>query len=381
MLLSDFKGNYNTIKSIKNIVNYNQKGLYTIVGDNGTGKSAIGICLCREPNTDVLIIDETNYSESVITSFINHNTLINMFHPSVKIVFIDDINLISHEKTLQKLLNMNHEKCIIFCTVRTNNEKKIVTLKLSITKRFELQVLNYKDCYHLILTTMTHKEENINLEKLIKLVKSLKCNIPKIMMMLDSCTETNNFLIPYEEIPEKFDKNTYISTKYFFSKELDNHELENYVRTESPILSTMIHHNILQLDFLKSNEDIQTIKQVYKVFCESDTLDKYIYINCDWNLLHELNVYYKYSFINKLLKLHYKDIRNLEFSKHFTKLSSQAAFRKKLYTVDELIFIEHPLFYLKYISNYASKNKTKQTQIESLLKKYHDDFKNIKQKE
>ena len=378
MLFSDFKGNYNTVKSIINIVVNNQKGIYSIVGENGTGKSAIGICLCSEQNTDVLTIDETNYSESVLTNFIHHNTLVNMFQPSIKIVFIDDINLISHEKTLPKLLNSNKANCIIFCTVRTNNEKKIIPLKLSITKRFELQILNYKECYNLILNTMSYKEEEINLGKLIKLVKSLKCNIPKILMMLDSCTESNNFLIPYEELPEKFDKNIYVSANTFFSKQLDDKELDNYVRNESPILSTMIHHNTLQLDFNKSKNDIQTLKRIYKIFCDSDIFDKYVYCNCDWNSSHELNVYYKYSSINKLLNMYYKDIRNLEFSKHFTKLSSQAAFRKRIYALDEMQFIEHPLSYLKYISNYATKKQYEHNQLESLMKKYDDDFKSMK---
>ena len=375
MYFSDFKGNYTTVKCLKNIVIQNQKGIYTIVGGNGTGKTSIGICLCKEPHNDVLVIDETNYSESVVSSFIRHNTLVNMFNPSVKIVFIDDINLISHEKTLQNILNSNKDKCIFFCTVRTNNEKKITPLKLSISKRFELQSLNYKECYQLILSTMSYKEEDINLEKLIKLVKSLKCNIPKILMMLDSCTENNNYLIPYEELPEKFDKNIYVSANSFFSKNLNNYEIENYVRNESPILNTMIHHNTLQLDFTSCKDDVKTLKHIYKVFCDSDIIDKHVYISCDWNTLHELNTYSKYSTINKLLNYHYKDIRNMEFSKHFTKLSSHSAFRKKLLAIDEIEYIEHTLTYLKYISNYASKKQYAHNKLDSLIKKYDNDFK------
>jgi hypothetical protein len=376
MLFSDFKGNYNTINTIKSILSNNRKGIYTIVGDNGTGKSSIGICLCTDQNNDVLVIDETNYSEAIVKTFICHNTIKNMFHPSIKIVFIDDVNLISHEKTLAKLVNLNKENCIFFCTIRTNEEKKITLLKFSITQRLELKVLNYKDCYQFILSTLPYHEDDVNLEKLIKLVKNLNSNIPKIMMMLDSCLESNDFLRPFEELPEKFDKNIYISAYRFFSKMLSTEELEHQVRNESPILSTMIHHNTLKLDFHKTNTDIKTLKHIYGTYCSSDIIDKHVYVNCNWETLYELNVWYKYSTINKLIHAHYKEIPNLEFSKHFTKLSTQTAIRKKLLELDEISFIDHPLSYLNYLSNYSY-----EAQNDSLIKKYDKDFKSIKRKE
>jgi hypothetical protein len=362
-----FKGNSKSINELKKLTETSsEKGLYLLVGENGTGKSFIFQILHGLEKTEVLYVDETNYSEKIINNFVNHNTIENMFHPKQKIIFIDDLNLISSEKTLVSTLTHAKKRCLVICTIRVNEERKISALKSQFTQKLVLSLLSVEDCLSVVLTMAPYEEENIDLNKLRTIIINLKSNIPKVIMLVDSCLKTTS-VITFDEIQDSFDPSitTYLSK--FFGGKLSWNCVDEFARKDVHLITAMIHENFIKLDFKLDEKHEEQLLRIYDVFSSCDMVDKYIYTKCAWNTLQESNNLFRIASLNGNIEGKYCTDIKFDYTKQFTKLSSQSNMKRKLLYFSNCIKPEYTLSFMEYLETQGDKTNKCVTDI---LKKF-----------
>jgi hypothetical protein len=369
-IFSDFIGNQSGLKLIERIISDKSKGIHIIVGENCSGKSYIYQIMLKSKKLEILYIDETNYNSTMVQNFVTHTTIENMISQKTKLVFIDDINLISSDKTLKNLLMYIKNKISVICTVRTNEEKKIISLKNHFHQRILLHRLTHEDCLKLVLKIVPYTCDEINTIRLKTLIAHMNSNIPKILMLIESCLETDRS-VEFTEISENFDKSIYETLKRYFGQKLDGLEINDMIRKDIQLITSMIHENIVQVtSFTNDPKDLKNLKFILNTQSECDIVDRFIYTNCCWDSLNEINNVYRLSSINSRLLGKYTNELSFNFTKQFTKLSSQSSMRKKLSFLDNIYSYDNIFVFLEYIRKKNLSTTIDNKLITDLVKKY-----------
>ena len=108
MNFSDFKGNFKQLNDLKSFLK-NQHGVMLIVGECGTGKTTIYELLKNQNKYDILYLNDSNFSEVATQNFIQCKTIVSFFTKLEKIVYIDDIDIITNFNK-QFIANLNEYK-------------------------------------------------------------------------------------------------------------------------------------------------------------------------------------------------------------------------------------------------------------------------------
>jgi hypothetical protein len=103
---------------------------------------------------------------------------------------------------------------------------------------------------------------------------------------------------------------------------------------------------------------------------ECDIVDRFIYTNCCWDSLNEINNVYRLSSINSRLLGKYTNELSFNFTKQFTKLSSQSSMRKKLSFLDNIYSYDNIFVFLEYIRKKNLSTTIDNKLITDLVKKY-----------
>ena len=366
MSFLDFKGNHKQICELKNLINNEKSGVALITGDSSTGKSSIFHLLKNEKKYDILFVDDTNFSDTMLQNFIESRTIENFFKRMKKIVFIDDVDTINIGK--QSLSNFQQwkEKVLILITIKIREEKKFKNMwKKIIDTTIYLNRLNYKDCFQVVLNKVSDRDD-IETDKLLELVKTQNCNISQILMQIDTATDKWNDIGCFKNNIDIFHDNIYATVGDIYHEKLSNEYISTLCSKDSSVISSIVHENIINL---KTNVD--AFIEIYDVFTHCDILDKHIYVSCSWGTNWNMLNMYRFTSLNNLINKEHGLLKSftINFTQQFTKLSSQVGMKKKLLSLPKP-FQTH----LFDVLNYFSINDVKSFHVDAVYNKVIKDL-------
>ncbi|QOI90206.1 hypothetical protein QKU58_gp125 [Pyramimonas orientalis virus] len=370
MNFSDFKCNFKQLNEFKDLMKKPEPCTIMIVGDNGTGKTSFFEMLQNENKYDILLINDTNFTEQIIQNFIQCKTITSFFSKLQKVVFIDDVDVITNiSKQTLTFLSSCKNKCKIILTVKSKEEKKVYnTWKKLIEHRIKLNKIDYKECFQVLLKLFEDRDD-IDHSKLLGLIKAQNCNIYNIKMLIDNVTYKNNDISVLDSTMDIFHQNVYNIVDDIYNKQLQSSYLNSLCSKDNYVISSMVHENLTNLKL-----DIDSYLDVYEVLSYCDLVDKHIYISCGWGVNLDLLNIYRFTNLNNILYKNKAKPFTISFTQQFTKLSSQMNIKKKLHSFVNSIYTTNTFDLLYHLQvkdyQYAGEDKI----IKDLVTKFKKDF-------
>lgn len=369
MNFSDFKGNFKQLNDLKSFLK-NQHGVMLIVGECGTGKTTIYELLKNQNKYDILYLNDSNFSEVATQNFIQCKTIVSFFTKLEKIVYIDDIDIITNfNKQFIANLNEYKTKCKIILTVKSKEEKKITaSLKKIVDIKIYLNKLDYKECFQVLLRRFQDRTD-IDQSRLLELIKAQKCNIANVIMLIDNVTSKQEDISILNENMDIFHSNIYNIVENIYTKKLSYEYINSLSSKDNSIIASMVHENVTNI-----NTNINTYLKLYDVMSYCDKLDKHIYINCLWGTNWDMLNLYRFSNMNNILSAVKNPQFTVNFTQQFTKLSSQVSMKKKLQQCVYTIYLTNILDLLYHLTIKQYDDIQNNKVIKELVIKFKKDF-------
>jgi hypothetical protein len=345
----DILCNYKTINDIKDFLkNFEdnpkkkiEEKILLLLGSSGSCKTTICKTIFNECNYEPIKIDmfsNGNLKDNIIQG-LQHNTLDCFFSKKKKILFLDDIDLIcQYEKSFISFIIklIKNTKIPIICTSNIIEDKKISEIKKKATKIY-IKKIGYKECFQFIYNIVETESINLDLDKLLNIIKQNNNDIRLIL------TNLNKYIDNSDDIDCNLsNKDTYIDyglfdfIKEIYSRNLTNNELTSIIHNDVSLISLLSHENILNEYNKVKNKSTNKINilnsyiNILDYYTKSDLLEKYNYINNDWYLYDFIYILKIYSInyeINKFDRIDKGE--NLIFTQLLTKSSLRYNYKKK----------------------------------------------------
>ena len=329
MYFSEFKGNFKPVNDLRTLLSGSKHAAILVVGPLSTGKSSLYTMLQNEKKYEILLVTDSNFSPNTVTSFVQHRTIGSFFQNHKKIIFMDDIDVISANKNVIGLVTELKSACTFIMTIKSSEEKKFNnTWKKTVDHKIYLNQLNHKECFQVLLERYMD-DDTIDHDKLIQLIKAQNCNIANVVMLIDQARQcdSDNDDIPIQHAnTDLFHHNVYSLVHDIYHKNLTPEFLDSISNKDNSIICPLIHENLVQVPL-----DIDDYINIYDTLCDTDIVDKHVYIHCLWNINWSMNNYMRFKTINDALtkKRPFKQF-DIAFTQQFTKLSSQMNIKKKI---------------------------------------------------
>jgi DNA polymerase III delta prime subunit len=351
-------------------------------GPPGIGKTSIANLLLESNDFDVIEFNSSDIrNQKTLKAKIeeingNVNILDFMCFKKKSIgIIIDELDGINSTekgaiKELTSIINNTKEFSSPFiCTTNSINKridtlkKKSLYIKLNKPARNTIKQFITKICIN----------ENLDLSDDIKLqlVKTSQLDFRRVIVLMEYLFNYNISNLSEEEIIdtiENYDKKSVDYTCY----EATDKVLNNYYKDFSDIIDYdkanigyILYENfqsfIINNRKCSDKEKMNIISQIYTEFCDSDILDKNIYINQQF-YLSNYNDFIKFNIpsylINSLEKTSYNKFNKLNYSTMINKISFEYLNIKLINSINELGISNNHIYTADYIySNINSLNK------------------------
>ena len=375
MYFSQFKGNFKQINELKNIINSPINKTTLIIGHLSSGKSCIHTMLQNENKYEILFVTDNNFCSQMIANFVKHRTINSFFNPRKKIVFIDDIDVINANKQVIGLISDLKHECTFVMTIKISEEKKFNNVwKKVIDHKIYLNQLNHKDCFQVMIEKYKD-DDSIDHDKLIQLIKAQECNISNIIMLIDQARldESDSEEITVQNANKDiFHHNIYTIVNDIYHKDLSPNMIESMSNKDTSIICPLIHENLVNVPL-----NLDKFIQIYSTLCDSDVIDKHVYINCLWNINWNMNNFVRFKVINDIMKNESIKQFDVAFTQQFTKLSSQMNIKKKIATMPNYMQFSNIIDVLHHMTLLKSQKKINLTEksIQDLMQRFSKDYK------
>ena len=344
----DFIGYFKFTNDFKERLNNNTfNKIITCIGYSGSGKSSLLKKIFEELNYDYKEFHNQERFKEDIETFINYKTINEFFKKKKKLIFIDDLDIMSYDKgVINYLLNIDNKNIPIICIINKIYSRKFTDFKKK-GEIFYLPKLTMDKCYKYIISICNNENHDLNENKL-KLIKTIiknnNFNIKNILLNLDSLLKNQNNTIDYNEV----DKDLYDNIDILIKNKYPIIELEKMIINDTTLISMLLHENFFTYFNKKSIKSLQdyentnkneknkvlSIISIYEDIlddiCVSDKIEKFIFKNIDWklyNLMSILKIYKLNSYYSKL-KIN-NDFNKIIFTQILTKYSLRYNFNKK----------------------------------------------------
>ena len=346
MTFANFKANYRQANEIKQFVNAATPKVTLIVGGLGTGKSSIRTMLQNEGKYEILLVNDSNFSATMVQNFVNHRTIESFFTKRRKIVFIDDVDTVLPSKQLLSTVTDTRSSCTILMTVKSSEEKKFVsTCKRHIDHKVVLNTANHRDCFQIVMERFG-EDDSIDQERVIALIKAQNCNIANVIMLIDQARATIDTDCDDAEADDAeesnpqsanndiFHHNVYDIVRDVYMTDMSEDYLMRVSNKDQSIICPLIHENLLNVPLSATEQ-----REIYDVLCDTDLIDRHVYVNCMWNTNWVMNNYLRCKTVNRYAGRKTARPFDIAFTQQFTRLSSRMNFKKKLALLPS--FVQH----------------------------------------
>lgn len=338
MTFAHFKANYRQVNEIKQYVGATSPKVVLVVGALGAGKSSLYTMLHNEGKYEILLVNDSNFSATMVQNFVNHRTIESFFAKRRKLVFIDDVDAILPPKQLLSTVTDTRSICTVIMTVKSSEEKKfMITCKRIVDHKITLGTPNHKDCFQIVMERY-RDDDSIDQERVIALIKAQRCNIANVVMLIDQAravasgsgeddTDSNdaNGSEPQSANSDIFHYNVYDIVRDVYMTDMSEDYLVRVSNKDQSIICPLIHENLLNVPLSVTEQ-----REIYDVLCDTDLIDRHVYVNCIWNTNWVMNNYLRCKTVNRIVSRKTTRPFDIAFTQQFTRLSSRMNFKKKL---------------------------------------------------
>jgi ABC-type oligopeptide transport system ATPase subunit len=355
--LNGFCGNKYTIKCIEDTLKKaktNEKNIIGIIGPDGCGKTTLCRLLFKKYNYNVLEVGRDNLSsddiKTVLNNFAKNNTIDSIMNKRQKIVFVDDIDILTNidKLLLSKVIGLNKlfiEKGIkMFITCNINDERKIQD-NIKDIDIFKLYYPSFKDSYVYIMNVFDDHEVEYDTDVLLNICSKFRGNIRETVM---------NLAISSDELQSKHDErifkdmNNFEVAKYILQRKAKWKDVEVLSKGDVGLIPHLMYENLpdeLETNYkvaIKGKKDVHnthvldTYLKVNACFIDSLDFENAAFTNHDWTLLSYANYMKVHSIQNAISSIERKqstkDVK-YRFSQMVSKMSHKNIMNKKMKTI------------------------------------------------
>lgn len=354
--LQGFCGNKYVIKCIEDFVKKSrtEKNIIAIIGPDGCGKTTLCKLLFKKYGYHVLEIGKDSLNsddiKTVLNNFARNNTIDSILNKRTKVVFIDDIDILTNvdKMVLSKVLGLNKlfiEKGIkVFLTSNINDERRIQDNAKDI-EIFKLYYPSFKDSYVYIMNMFDEQSIDYDPDVLLNVASKFRGNIRETVLNL-SVTE-DELQAKHDERTFK-DMNNFEIAKFVLQQKAKWKDIEVLCKGDVGIIPHIMYENLL--DEVEMNYKVKVAQKgkkntitntgvldmylaVNKCFIDSLDFEEGAFISHDWSILGYANYMKLHSIHNAICSLERKsstkDVK-YRFSQMVSKMSHKNIMNKKM---------------------------------------------------
>jgi ABC-type oligopeptide transport system ATPase subunit len=355
--LNGFCGNKYTIKCIDDNLKKlkpNEKNIFGIIGPDGCGKTTLCRLLFKKYNYNVLEIGRDNLNgddiKNVLNNFAKNNTIDSIMNKRQKIVFVDDIDILTNidKLILSKIIGLNKlfiEKGVkMFITCNINDERKIQD-NIKDIEIFKLYYPSFKDSYVYIMNVFDDHGVEYESDVLLNVCSKFRGNIRETVM---------NLAISSDELESKHDErifkdmNNFEVAKYILQHRAKYKDVEVLCKGDVGIVPHLMYENLP--DELEANYKVATkgkkgvpntqVLDIYlkvnECFIDSLEFENSAFTHHDWTMLSYANYMKLHSIHNAVSSVERKqttkDVK-YRFSQMVSKMSHKNIMNKKMKSI------------------------------------------------
>ncbi len=348
--LSTFCGNKFTIKCIDDFLKKTtgEKNMICIIGPDGCGKTTLNRLIFKKHNFNVLEIGKDTLNgediKTILNNFAKNNTIDSILNKRTKVVFVDDIDILSNidKFIMSKLLVLNKlfkEKGIkVFMTCNINDERKIQDNAKDI-EIFKMYYPSFKDSYVYIMNVFDEHNIDYDPEQLLHVASRCKGNIREIVLNLN--VSTNELETKYDERIFK-DLNNFEVAKYVLQQRARWKDIESLSKGDVGLIPHILYENLpdeLEHNYktIRGKKNTRSVLDMYihvnKCFIDSQQFEESAFCNHEWTMLSYANYLKMHSIQNVVCEMEKKqNVKDLKykFSQMVSKMSHKNIMNKKI---------------------------------------------------
>jgi hypothetical protein len=383
----DFIGHFKFIIDFKTFLKLNSKFDKPIlcIGYSGIGKTSLLKLLFKEMNFNFKEIIYSNSYKIEIDNYLNNKTIDDFFKKNKKLLFFDDLETFLCDKHfINYFINLKKNTNIpIICIINKLYNRKFNDLKKK-SKVFYISRPPFDKCYKYIINILNNENilitENF-IEDIKNYIKKNNNNIKSILINLDNFINNKNYNNLIDNTFNDIDLFDIINK--LFTRTYTIRELDKIVYNDISLITMLLHENIIkhyQNRILKKNNENNKIiiNEYYNIIdniCTGDIIEKYIYINNDWNLYKLtsiIKIFPLNNYINKY-KINNNTVIQNNFTKILTKYSLKCNYDKKIIQYSNNLHLSK-IYYNIVIQNiifYLKNNNINKNYLEEIKKNYY----------
>ena len=392
----EYIGHFKFINDFKcrlNKGNFNK--IIICIGYSGIGKTSMLKHIFNELNyTYKEFINSETFKEEIY-NYINFKTIDSFFKKNKKLIFIDDLEVLSNDKNIiNYLLKTDNKKIPIVCVINKIYSRKFNDLKKK-SETFYISKPPMDKCYKYITQICHNENYDLNKKKLdeIKIfIKNSNFNIKNILLNLDNLLNDNcKNIIDYKEI----DIDLYDNLNYLIRNKYSIEDLEKIISNDVTLISMLLHENIFTFFNKKKMKEVNLIpnsivniyENILEDICISDNIEQYIFQNSNWNLYENMSIIKTYNLNHYYSLLKNNEFNKINFTQILTKYSLRYNFNKKKFSIldnynlssNYFDYLIQRLLLLKE-DDYENDNKEINEEYIDILKKYNKEYNIINSK-
>jgi DNA polymerase III delta prime subunit len=356
--LPAFCGNKYAIKCILDFVkksmtkNNTEKNIIGIIGPDGCGKTTLCRLLFKKFEYNVLEIGRDNLNgddiKTVLNNFAKNNTIDSILNQRKKVVFVDDIDILTNvdKMLLSKVLGLNKlfidKGIMLFVTCNINDERRMQDHAKDI-EIFKLYYPTFKDSYVYIMNKFDEHDIDYDPDVLLNVASKFRGNIRETVLNL-SISE-DELLAKHDERTFK-DMNNFEVAKFVLQQKAKWKDIEVLCKCDVGIIPHIMYENLP--DEVGTNYKVKVAEKgnktglldmyltVNKCFIDSLEFEECAFTSHDWSMLEYANYMKVHSIYNAICSLERKsspkDVK-YRFSQMVSKMSHKNIMNKKMKTI------------------------------------------------
>jgi len=338
----EYIGHFKFINDFKCRLNQdNFKKIIICIGYSGVGKTSMLKKIFNELNyTYKEFINSETFKEE-INNYINFKTIDSFFKKTKKLIFIDDLEVLSNDKNfINYLLKIDNKNIPIVCVINKIYSRKFNDLRKK-SEIFYISKPPLDKCYKYITHICNNENYELDKTKLenIKIfIKDTNFNIKNILLNLHNLLNNNSKnIIDYKEV----DIDLYDNINYIIKNKYSIEDLEKIISSDVTLISMLLHENIFTIFNKKKMKEINLnpiniiniYEDILEDICLSDKIEHYIFENTNWNsyIIMSIIRVYKLNYYYSLLKNN--EFNKINFTQILTKYSLRYNFNKKKFMI------------------------------------------------
>jgi len=200
----DFIGHFKFVNDIKSRLNKPIfKKIIICIGYSGTGKTTLLKEIFKELNYDYKEFFDNDMIKKQIDDYICLKSITSFFKKEKKLIFIDDLEVLSNNKTIINYLSkIDTHNIPVICVINKIYSRKFNDLRKK-AEVFYISKPPMDKCYKYIIQIYSNENYELNNDKLNtikKIIKNTNFNIKYILLNLDNLLTNCENIIDYNDV-------------------------------------------------------------------------------------------------------------------------------------------------------------------------------------